>query len=711
MAPIIIHMFMNRRIKPVVWAAMRFLRASVEKNQKRMNLEDILLLILRCLILLLLALALARPALRGAAGGVGQGSETAVIVLDNSYSMGQTDGGPTRFDQARQAAEQVIDSLPAGSSVAVFLFSDVVRAAIPEPTYDLNLARKIVRDAQLSDRATDVQPALKQALDTLTRHEGASRRIYLITDGQANGWKRFGDIVKMLHDPVVKTSVILVGGPEEHNLCVSDLQLASSMASVGEAVQFDAGVTNFGVSEARDVAVRLNVDDESPSDEGVIESIPPGGTKRLALFTKFRAAGFHTVSGQINADHLPADDRRTIAVRARDDVRVLLVSGDTGVEPTQDATFYLRNALTPVPPSEREKYFIKTKTIPPGELDSTRLGDFDAVFLADVPEVSSAAVDALAAFVNRGGGLIIFPGPRTNASFYNDIFAKRLGLLPATLGALRGKPGEREKFFSLQARDYAHWIVSIWNDPGAGTLASAHFYCAFELKPEPAQTARAQTEPAGTPQAGEPRIVLRYADGSPAVMERPWGRGRVILFGSTANSAWNDLPLRPAYLPLMDRTLGSILERQDSRLNIPAGGVFEFVCDEDWTNKDALIVRPGETQASLRRIGMADGVPILRFDDTDKAGPYEVTVKTDPPTLLKFAAQFNPEESNLAGLAPAQLESLAAAAQVVHWTPHTSLYERDAGGGGGELWVALATLVLVAACAEILLATSFSAVK
>src|ERR1700722_18208397 len=100
-APIIIHMFMNRRIKPVVWAAMRFLKASVQKNQKRMNLEDILLLILRCLMLLFLALALARPALRGASGGVGQGSQTAVILLDNSYSMGQTDGGPTRFDQAR----------------------------------------------------------------------------------------------------------------------------------------------------------------------------------------------------------------------------------------------------------------------------------------------------------------------------------------------------------------------------------------------------------------------------------------------------------------------------------------------------------------------------------------------------------------------------------------------------------------------------------
>src|ERR1700722_18965112 len=82
-APIIIHMFMNRRIKPVVWAAMRFLQAAVQKNQKKMNLEDIILLILRCLLLILLALALARPVFRGAAAAaMGKGAETAVIVID-----------------------------------------------------------------------------------------------------------------------------------------------------------------------------------------------------------------------------------------------------------------------------------------------------------------------------------------------------------------------------------------------------------------------------------------------------------------------------------------------------------------------------------------------------------------------------------------------------------------------------------------------------
>ncbi len=63
-APIIIHLLAKKQVHKVVWAAMKFLRATVDRNQRKMSLEDLLLLILRCLVLILLALALARPAMR-----------------------------------------------------------------------------------------------------------------------------------------------------------------------------------------------------------------------------------------------------------------------------------------------------------------------------------------------------------------------------------------------------------------------------------------------------------------------------------------------------------------------------------------------------------------------------------------------------------------------------------------------------------------------
>ncbi len=711
-APIIIHLFMNRRVKPVVWAAMRFLQASVQQRQKQLNLEDLLLLALRCLLLILLALALARPILGGhGAAGLKHASEMAVIVLDNSYSMGAGEGGVTRFDEARQAAEQILDSLSSGSSVAVLLFSDEVRAVIPEPTYDLNLARKVIRDAPLSDRTTDVGPAMSRALDLLRPRSGVGKSIYLITDGQAGGWKPFDDVRKLIADPSAATHVIIVGSGRQpgRNLCVSDLRLESAVAAVGAPARFSVEVSNFSSAEANNVAVRLLADNEAASDEGVIEAIASGGAARISLYTRFSAAGYHSVTAQINQDALAADNQRTIALRAADDLHVLLVDGAPGTEPRDAATFYLRNALAPVPEPQREAYYIKTKTIAPSEIDATKLSDYEAVILADAVSLSQAGTDALAAYLERGGGLIIFPGEHVNAAFYNDTLGKRLHLMPAELGAIRGKPDEKDTFLTLQDKDYRNRIVDIWNDPAAGSLASAHFFRAYGLTPDAAHPAP----------AGEPEVVVRYSDGTPAVMERSWGRGKVILFSSTANTAWNDLPLHPVFVPLIARTLGEILDRQDARLNLPVGGRFEYVCDPDWVGREAIITPPGskEEAGELRKVEVVDSVPLLRFEDTNRAGAYEVALKTDPPAALKFAAQFNPEESKLDVVPARQLDSLAPAAQVVRWTPTTAIggvltqAGGGSGGGGRELWFWLATLALITACAEVALAGIFSAAK
>jgi hypothetical protein len=155
-SPIIIHLLARRQVKRVPWAAMRFLKKAVERNQRRMNLEDVILMCVRCLLFLLLALALARPALRkGSALGFRGRDEVAIILIDASLSMSQTDGVASQYEQAQQAAEQILDALPSGAPAAVWLATDAVSALTPEPTKDTTLNRKLIRDAQRTDRSSD----------------------------------------------------------------------------------------------------------------------------------------------------------------------------------------------------------------------------------------------------------------------------------------------------------------------------------------------------------------------------------------------------------------------------------------------------------------------------------------------------------------------------------------------------------------------------
>src|SRR5262245_19245573 len=85
-SPIIIHLLAKKRIQRVIWAAMKFLRATVDRQQRKMTLEDIILLILRCFVVALLALALARPALRESNIGILGGGESVLLLLDVSGS-------------------------------------------------------------------------------------------------------------------------------------------------------------------------------------------------------------------------------------------------------------------------------------------------------------------------------------------------------------------------------------------------------------------------------------------------------------------------------------------------------------------------------------------------------------------------------------------------------------------------------------------------
>ncbi|HWN95106.1 MAG TPA: BatA domain-containing protein, partial [Methylomirabilota bacterium] len=436
--PIIIHLLNRRKFQKVVWAAMRFIQTSVERNQRRMRIEDMILLALRCLLLALLAFALARPAFKNSgADFLGQSKVTAVVLLDNSASMGMSDGTAMRFEKAKKAAEQALETMPAGSSTAVLLASDIANGVISEPTFDLNLARKAIREAPLTDRASDLLPSVQRALDTLKQRIGIRKEIYLITDGQLAGWKQMGEIEKLLENSQreVRSHIVLVSEHEERNLAVTGLRNASGLTPVNQPIRFEARVSNFGRDPVRDVRVSLSVDGEPPSDEFTIDQLPPGGSKSVSLFAKMRAQGFHSVAARIPEDRLPADDKRTLAVRAIKEVRVLLVDGEQGAEPRDSETFFLRHALVPVALGEQPNYFVKAVRTTAPEFAGARLDDFDAVILANVPDFSDAMAKGLESYVRRGGGLMIFSGGRINTGFYNEQLAGKYHLLPATLGS------------------------------------------------------------------------------------------------------------------------------------------------------------------------------------------------------------------------------------------------------------------------------------
>ena len=133
--PIIIHLLNRRKLRKMDWAAMEFLLAALKKTRHRLRLEQLILLLLRTLMMILLALFLARPMLSDTEHSLLAGMlkrEEKIFVLDDSLSMNRNEAGGTTFQKGREALTGELERLGARSGDTVLVKGS--RAARMEET-------------------------------------------------------------------------------------------------------------------------------------------------------------------------------------------------------------------------------------------------------------------------------------------------------------------------------------------------------------------------------------------------------------------------------------------------------------------------------------------------------------------------------------------------------------------------------------------------
>src|ERR1035437_1329123 len=124
--PIIIHLLNRYRHRQVDWGAMELLRRALVVRSRQVQIEDLILLLLRCLAVLLLALAIARPTITS--GVFGKNSQAGVVIaIDGSYSMGHKPGVSSRFETAVQRVRDILKTINPGDPVTIVLMGNTPR--------------------------------------------------------------------------------------------------------------------------------------------------------------------------------------------------------------------------------------------------------------------------------------------------------------------------------------------------------------------------------------------------------------------------------------------------------------------------------------------------------------------------------------------------------------------------------------------------------
>jgi hypothetical protein len=691
--PLVIHLLNRSRFRTVRWGAMHLLRQVVAVNHRRIQLQRLLLLLVRCAIPAFLAFCMARPVLTGFQALAGESPSALVILLDDSYSMAASDGQATRFDRAVEQASALLRGLRRGSEAAVVLMGRSPRIIPGRPTLDaVGLARQLTLP-RAEAGAADVAASFDAAASLLAQMTQPQRQVVVLSDFQGESWKaldaagrqRVLSLLKASGGPAHLT-LMPVGADDADNVAVESIQAARSTLGVGQNIPYRAVLRNHGRRAWDNLRVYFRVDGVERSASQI--SLGPGESGQLLFTAKFDRGGSHLVQVEAAAaDALSLDNSLLRAAPVIDRLPVLLVDGAPSAEPLRGETDFLQVALQPFASikSVAMADLLQTSVIDPGRLTASLLESARAVVLANPPKLSPEQIAALSRFVRRGGGLIVFVGDRVEAEAFNPSAEE---LWPARIAAMTGRLDEPASAVSIASQRMEHPALAMFNDQAAGGWTEAVVRRWAKLSPLASTT-----------------VMARLDNGDPLLIERTLEQGVVVLCATAVDADWSNLPTRPFYPPLMQQLAIHAATRLESPRDIEAASPLTAQLPASAAGRRFTLVDPAAVKHELA-FAAHGGAAAATFPHTRQGGLYTLTGPDDKP--IHFVATPDRRESNLAAMAPAELAGLARELHA-ELSPDAQAFARSdaARRHGREIWKWALMAVAVLLVSELLLEDRF----
>jgi len=517
--PVIIHLLNRRRYRVVSWAAMDFLRQAMQRNRKAVQLRDLIILLLRCLAVALFGAGLARPFLQGAssatlliglvtlmavvaavvsagsgilaeephkrrgaflitgvtglvaalsllsmfagagdaAGGLLAGRQPvhAVLILDNSMSMGVESLEGSLLDRAKVKAAEFIDALPSGSQIHLIPLCSSGENETSSVWRNKAEARAALERITLTDRTARASYGLEQAAEACRQvPELPSKRIALLSDQQVSLWSAGVSESLLQALPDLQIMKLAPQDPVE-NVRIVDFQLPDGVADTETPATFTATIENSGSASVAGAQVVLAIDEVDVATQSI--DLEPGQLREIEFRQRFDAVtdtgalgsgaasstsltATLTVKADAGAgDDLPRDNSRHLVVPVVAGLPVVFIDqfgedenldrGDAG------ETLRLRRLLAPRTSTDEEenRQLVRIRHVTVDQVNEELLADARLVVMAGV-EAPGEAVSLLRQYVEQGGPLVIAAGADFNPeAWQTEAWLDGAGILPAPL--------------------------------------------------------------------------------------------------------------------------------------------------------------------------------------------------------------------------------------------------------------------------------------
>ena len=729
--PILLHLLMRGKPKKILFPALELIRKWQKSNRRRFAIKHFLLLFVRCAVLLLFGLALARPAFRSKNtessaffGRTGSAPTAAVLLFDTSVRMGYASEGQTRLDAAKAFAEQIVARLPSGSQAAVL----DSRPAHDAFQVDLLAAAERVRRLEISPSGRPVADSVAAALRLLETSERTRRELFIFSDITAAGWPQSSEAIvhraavsaeraRRSDQEPIQTFLIDLSVPEYQNTGVVSMEITDDGTGSDGSLRLDLELSHIGSPREGIIELFLLDTNAVPNDSSEAPKEISASAKKIAVepFSFPDTAGFERrcVTMRLSASEigfvqgfvrmtpggsLAADDVRWFAFDRRPKARILLVAP----EPAEEKTLFVREALAPEEFRKTGRTPFEVETLSQEKyltLSETDLAAYQAIFFLDPAPLSESGWKKTADFVSAGGGAGFFLGRAATPpeGFENSDARALLGGRP--ISQIRSPDGDRPL---VSANDEHSVLANFHTWLAAGKIPWNEIPVFRSWKMERLDS------------ANEP--ILQFADGSEALYARRLGRG-VSLVSTTpfsdasgSGTAWNLLPAgEHAWVFLM------LVDGVAHALTTGGGEILNYAPDETVTLRPRIKIFPDSVILTLpdgQKVPLAADAAerTVRFSAADKIGPYRVESEPNEEgesVASGFCVNIRPSDLELIPVVSERLEKIQNELSFKTIERVEEIESGRSAGGGLEIFPLVVLLCALFLAAETVLANRF----
>ena len=570
-----------------------------------------------------------------------------VIAVDASYSMGHGGLAESRHEDAIKRVREVLDTVALEDPVTLVQMSDRPTIHFRGSGYNPEKFDEVISTLEPSALGLSLEKNIEQLEELVAELKAPSKECYLITDAQEDDWNELSqasrETLSRLTDEA-DVYIVPTRKSREDNISIRRLVYASGTLTEQGMARFTAEVRNEGRSRTTGGDATLYLDDRKVSRRA-LGPLDPGQTRSLSFYAPFTSAGDVSLTAKLSGqdDGLKIDNVRQAVVNVQPAIQVLCVDNvpEINEDTKYEGSFFLSRVFRLKGGSNERIQMTRSYW---QDMPRSGLSDFDVIIMANVPEVDLDLAKRLKRFVEGGGGLMFFLGEDVDTESYNKRLAgEAVDLLPAKLLESVRIP-EQSKPWGISASRSMHPLATLVQRLPEEVTATAKVAKVVKAQP-----------------SAEAETILDIPElDAPLLIRRDVGLGSVLLFTTTADRAWSNLPVHPIYVMLMRQAVTNITSRPDSR-TLLTGQTKVIPVPGRKIGQTIEISGPDDSVVKVQ-VSQTDGEPVIAFAP-DRAGLYEIPA-TDNVPAVTLAANVDPRESNVRVIDPGAIRSSLQSTQV-----------------------------------------------